>query len=231
MAIGLGLPRLGHDRLHLLQPVGRGISEAPRPLEDERGATAEASAANCDRRRVTRPAFVDVTDHDVDAVEIGFVDLIGQAGPGAQCAVAVDRADQIACARAAVRAKPDLFEPFNQLAWLLTINEPTAPGLAEAVASAGKAVRLAEDDSERASGLDTLGWALFCAGQINEAVGVLGEAVRMDGYDVMLRSHLADARAAATSPESRSASGQQGEPMMQAVGRGASGSPRSRGSA
>ena len=125
----------------------------------------------------------------------------------------------LADARAAVRATPDLFEPVNQVAWLLTVNEPTARRLAEAVALARKAVRLAEDDSERASGLDTLGWALFCAGQVEEAVGVLDEAVRMDAYDVMLRSHLADARAAAGSPPDPSR-GQQHESVMQAVGQG-----------
>lgn len=67
----------------------------------------------------------------------------------------------------------------------------------EAVTVGRQAVELAADDYEFAFSLDTLGWALFKAGETDEAIRILDQAVRTDGFDVMLRNHLEEARAAA----------------------------------
>ena len=99
-------------------------------------------------------------------------------------------------ARAAVSRAPDEMNAHNQLSWMLAVAGRTPSQHAEAISVGRRAVALAEDPYAVAQTLDTLGWALFVAGEIDEAVLTLQKAVDEDGYAVVLRWHLEQARKA-----------------------------------
>jgi Flp pilus assembly protein TadD len=108
--------------------------------------------------------------------------------------------------RKALELKHDLPEAYNELAWLYT--EYLNDKLEEATELAQKGVQLAQrqpDKTLEGHIRDTLGWAYYKRGMVEEALLELEEAARLQPEDLMIQDHLEMCRDRLTSLKSAEA--------------------------
>ena len=98
--------------------------------------------------------------------------------------------------QAAIRLKPDLPEPRNNLAWLLaTADDIHYRNPSEALAQAQQAVKLSK--WKQAAFIDTLAEALYLNGKYGQAVETQKKALALDPGDKTMREHMAKYQKAA----------------------------------
>ncbi|HEX5411885.1 MAG TPA: rhomboid family intramembrane serine protease [Terriglobia bacterium] len=92
--------------------------------------------------------------------------------------------------QAAIRLKPELAEPRNNLAWLLaTADDARYRNPSEALAQAQRAVKLSQ--WKEAAFIDTLAEALYLNGKYEEAVETQKKALAIDPDDKTMQEHMA----------------------------------------
>jgi tetratricopeptide (TPR) repeat protein len=100
--------------------------------------------------------------------------------------------------RATVKRHPEAGSVLNALAWRYADGDPSPARLAEALELARRAVENFDEEEEQYVAFDTLGWVLFKLGRHDEAAEWLKRAVDVNPYDLALREHLEQAKAALT---------------------------------
>jgi tetratricopeptide (TPR) repeat protein len=140
-------------------------------LAAARANLAIARLDSTDPEEVVRSLEPLAADESLPAVQLSLASALDRLGR---------RAEAIRRYEIALRAKPDLAEAANNLAWLLaTAPEPALRNPAEAVRWAEAAARASGRSDPRV--LDTLAVSLAAAGRFDEAVAELDAALALPG--------------------------------------------------
>lgn len=172
------LPEMGGLRLPLADMLTRAgrYEEAGQALRE----TLEADPTLLEARMLL--AALHRERRALDQASLGALLGLGEAH---QRRGAVDEA--VAAYRAAMRAAPDDPRAYNDLALILADRERD---LGEAMRLARRATELAPAQGEV---LDTLGWAYFRKGMVDDALGALKQAAGLLPRHPTVRDHLAGA--------------------------------------